>query len=199
MISSTAEEEFYSQGLLQTSQDTELGIRNARISKDTRTEKRRLIDTDVSTSESSAYVNKETKVEKKIKSVKEVYKDPLAQSFIVGEPNGIFATKLELFFYSKTTSITPVTVQLRPIENGIPTSLILPFSEVELLPSQIETSDDGSLATTVEFNSPVFLEGQKEYAIVILTDSTDYQVWISRMGEEDITTRNSPETVKKIS
>ena len=197
-INSSAEEEFYSQGLLQTSQDTELGIRNAKISKDVRSEKRTLSASDTSRTETLQYINRETKVEEKIKSVKEVYKDPLAQSFIVGDQNGVFVTKLDLFFYSKTTSKTPVTVQLRPIENGVPTSLILPFSEVELLPNDIQTSDDGTLETTIEFNAPVFLENQKEYAIVLLTDSTDYQVWISRMGEEDITTRNKPESVKKI-
>jgi hypothetical protein len=31
--------------------------------------------------------------------------------------------------------------------------------------TDIQTSDDGSLATTVEFNSPVFLENEKEYEI----------------------------------
>jgi hypothetical protein len=197
-INSTAEEEFYSQGLLQTSQDTELGIRNAKISKEVSSQKRSLSASDTNVTQTSQYLNRQTTVEEKITSVKEVYKDPLAQSFIVDEPNGIFVTKLDVFFYAKPTSKIPITVQLRPIETGLPTSLILPFSEIELLPDDITTSSDGTSPTTVVFNAPVFLENGKEYAIVLLSDSTDYQVWISRMGEEDITTRNQPESAKKI-
>ena len=197
-INSTAEEEFYSQGLLQTSQDTELGIRNAKISKEISSQKRTLSASDTNVTQTSQYLNRQTTVEEKIKKVKEVYKDPLAQSFIVDEPNGIFVTKLDLFFYAKPTSKVPIIVQLRPIETGLPTSLILPFSEIELFPDDINTSVDGTSATTVTFDAPVFLENGKEYAIVLLSDSTDYQVWISRMGEEDITTRNQPESAKKI-
>ena len=197
-VSSSAEEEFYSLGLLQTSQDTELGIRNARINKERFSETRSLTASDSSSNSATQFVNQETSVTTSITSVQDVYTDPLAQSFIVDSPNGIFATKLDLFFYSKPSTDVPVIVQLRTIESGLPTSLILPFSEVEILPDDITTSLDGLSATTVVFDAPVFLENRKEYAIVLLSDSTDYQVWISRMGEEDVTTRNQPESVKKI-
>ena len=36
--------------------------------------------------------------------------------------------------------------QLRTMENGVPTSHILPFSEIVVKPNQITTSADGSVA-----------------------------------------------------
>jgi len=197
-INTSAEESFYSQGLLQTSQDTELGIRNARVSRQTETQTRTLTSSSSSSSSTSQYINVTTGITTNITSIQETYYDPLAQSFIVDAPNGLFATKIDLFFASKPSTDVPVIIQLRPIQSGVPSTVVLPFSEVELLPSQITTSIDGTVATTVTFEAPVFLENLKEYAVVLLSDSTDYQVWISRMGEEDITTRNRPESVKKI-
>ena len=44
--------------------------------------------------------------------------DPLAQSFYVEEPTGIFVTSIDLFFHSKDETL-PVTVQLRPMELGL--------------------------------------------------------------------------------
>ena len=197
-VSSSAEEEFYSQGLLQTSQNTELGIRNARINREVVTDKRVLVSSDISTSSSTQFINTQTQVTENITGENRVYHDPLAQSFKIDSPNGIFVTKIDLFFFSKATTNIPVIIQLRTIETGLPTSLVLPFSQIELLPDQIVTSQDGLTPTTITFEAPVFLENNKEYAVVLLSDSTEYQVWISRMGEEDITTRNRPESVKKI-
>jgi len=197
-INTSSEESFYSQGLLQTSQDTELGIRNARVSRQTETQKRTLTSSDSSSASTSQYINQTTDIATNVTSVQETYYDPLAQSFIVDAPNGLFATKIDLFFANKPTTDVPVIIQLRPIQSGVPSTVILPFSEVELLPSQITASTDGTIPTTVVFEAPVFLENLKEYAVVLLSDSTDYQVWISRMGEEDITTRDRPESAKKI-
>ena len=119
--------------------------------------------------------------------------DPLAQSFYVQEPSGIFITKLDLYFASKDPSL-PVIIQIRPMSLGLPTTTIYPFSTVVLYPDQITTSDDGSVATTVTFDSPVYLEGTKEHAIVLLSDSLEYTVWISRLGEIDRSTINLPES-----
>ena len=38
------------------------------------------------------------------------------------------------------------------MNNGFPTQHVIPFSEVVLLPNQIDTSTDGSVATTFEFD-----------------------------------------------
>ena len=64
------------------------------------------------------------------------------------------------------------------MENGFPTQKILPFSEIVVDPADIDTSDDGSVATTIEFKAPVFLEGGQEYAIALASNSTKYSVYI---------------------
>jgi hypothetical protein len=84
------------------------------------------------------------------------------------------------------------------MQTGLPTEEILPFSEVFLEPSKVNISDDGKTATTFEFESPVYLSGSTSYSIVLLSASNEYNVWISRMGEEDISTINRPDSEKII-
>ena len=45
--------------------------------------------------------------------------DPLAQSFLVDEPGGVFLTSIDLFFGTKDNDI-PVTVQIQEMVNGYP-------------------------------------------------------------------------------
>ena len=115
-------------------------------------------------------------------------RDPLAQSFFISEQNGIFLTSAEVFFERIDDNGIPVTVQIRPVKLGLPTSEVVPFSEVNLDPDQITTSSNGSVATKFTFDSPVYLEGGTEYAIVVLSTSLKYRVFISRVGENDLIT-----------
>ena len=119
--------------------------------------------------------------------------DPLAQSFLVTDPDGIFVTKADLFFKTKDDKL-PATVQLRPMQLGIPKSTIYPFSEVVLDPKDINISDDGSAATTVTFQSPVYLRGGEEHAIVILSEANTYNIWISELGKTEISTASLAES-----
>jgi hypothetical protein len=59
---------------------------------------------------------------------------------------------------------------------------------MEILPSEINLSEDSSVPTTIRFKAPIYLEPKKEYAIVLLSHSNNYNVWISRMGEIDVST-----------
>jgi len=113
-------------------------------------------------------------------------KDPLAQSFFVADASGVFVTKCDIFFETKDNMDIPFDFQIRTMENGFPTQRILPFSEIVLNPDQILTSIDGSIATTIEFDAPVYLEGGKEYAMCLLSYSTQYRVFISRVTENDL-------------
>jgi hypothetical protein len=110
--------------------------------------------------------------------------DPLAQSFFINTP--IYLSKLDVYFSSKDDTI-PMRVQIRKMENGVPGSFILPSSEVVVYPTNINTSTDGSTATSISFESPVFLDSG-EYAFVLLSDSINYRVWIAQVGEFDILT-----------
>lgn len=119
--------------------------------------------------------------------------DPLAQSFYVEPESGIYVTSVDLFFYSKD-DILPITIQLRPMQLGIPTQEVYPFSEVVLDPSDVQTSDSSAVPTRVTFNSPVYLAGGKFHSLVLLTNSDNYNVWISRLGEFDVQTAKAPES-----
>ena len=126
--------------------------------------------------------------------------DPLAQTFKIGSDEdqiGRYATSVDIFFYSKAPEL-PVYVELRSVELGIPTQKIYPFSKVEILPKDINISQDGRLATRVKFQAPVYLEGNKEHALVLLSDSSDYSVFVSRLGEVDITTALLPESQQRL-
>ena len=132
--------------------------------------------------------------------------DPLAQSFIVAanipvpdastiqsantnlddDQHGAFLTSVDLFFGRKppTGQSNPCIVQIRTMELGTPTLISLNVGEV-LYPDDITTSNDGSVATNVKFKEPIYLEAGGEFAVVLLSETSDqYEVWIARMGEK---------------
>ena len=111
--------------------------------------------------------------------------DPLAQSFLVEDLEGVFITAIKVRFSSKpATGAAPVIAQLRPMVNGIPSSdSVIPGSVVFKAPSSITTSTDGTTATTFQFDEPVYLTGNEEYAIVLLSDSNEYNVYVAEAGE----------------
>lgn len=119
--------------------------------------------------------------------------DPLAQSFYVEPESGIYVTSVDLFFYSKDDTL-PITIQLRPMQLGVPTQEVYPFSEVVLDPVDVQISDSSAVPTKVTFSSPVYLTGGKFHSIVLLTNSNNYNVWISRIGEFDVQTAKAPES-----
>ena len=121
-----------------------------------------------------------------------VPEDPLAQSFTVDE-TGAFLTSVDLFFASKDEA-EKVSVEIRTVELGTPTNqLVDDFSRVTLEPSQISTSTDGTVATNVKFPSPIYLEPNTEYAVVILAPTTNqYEHWVARMGEKTVNTTTLP-------
>jgi len=120
--------------------------------------------------------------------------DPLAQTFIVDQVGGLFVTKLDLFVQSKDTNI-PLNVSIRSVENGIPTQQIVPGTDVNVYPSSITTSTNGSSATTVTFDYPVYLGQDQEYCIVLISQSDEYKVFIAETGGFDL--QNSDNRVTK--
>jgi hypothetical protein len=116
--------------------------------------------------------------------------DPIAQSFYVQPETGYFATAVDLFFYSKDPTL-PVTIQLRPTRYNQPSDTFYQYSEVVLTPDKISTSNDGTLATRVTFESPIFLDGENFHCICLLTNSDQYKVHISRLSEMDLASSNT--------
>ena len=114
------------------------------------------------------------------------WKDPLAQTILIDEPSGLFVTSVQLFFAAKDDSL-PVNISIRTCENGIPTQEIVPGTEVVLYPNNIVVSDDSTVATPFYFDNPVYLTGDTEFAIVIMSNSDVYKVYVATMGDLDIT------------
>ena len=116
------------------------------------------------------------------------YYDPLAQSFLVERDqyqDGIFITGGELFFKTKDNEV-PVTVQIRTMRDGSPTTTILPFGEMQIDPADVNASDDPTIATNFRFPTPVYLQSGYEYALVLVAQTEKYLTYITRMGEEDL-------------
>jgi hypothetical protein len=112
------------------------------------------------------------------------YFDPLAQSFFVDDPLGVYVTKVGLFFASKSTTL-PVTIELRPANGSQPDSIkVLADSTVSLPPNGITTSNDATAETIFTFDEPIFLSPNSWYAIVVKTyASNDYTIYTSKFGD----------------
>ena len=113
---SSAQTEYAATGILQTTQETIISVRNAQIDEQKFTQNRTL------------------------------WSDPLAQTFLIQDENlegGVYLTKIDLFFQQKDFEI-PVAIDIRTVENGTPTQTIVPFSKVIKKATDVVTSADAS-------------------------------------------------------
>jgi hypothetical protein len=184
LATTIAEEGFVSSGTLETVQENIISVRNARVENKQEFESRAISRTTGTQVVASNVISQTTR-----RGIVGWY-DPLAQSFLVDDESGVFLTRCDVFFRSKDDMDVPVTFQLRTMQNGFPTQKVIPFSEIVLDPSQVNISGDGSVATSISFKAPVYLEGGKEYAICLASNSTKYSVYISRIGENDLLTQS---------
>lgn len=128
-----------------------------------------------------------TSTSRRVVSRRTTWRDPLAQSFLVERDGGVFVTKVKVFFETKD-AVTPVSVELREMENGSPTQRIVPGGVKMLNPSEVSISDDGSVPTEFVFDHPVYLANGNEYCFVVMSNSNAYNAFIATMGERDIGT-----------
>lgn len=115
------------------------------------------------------------------------YVDPVAQTFVVSSNGGEYITGVEVFLKSKSQSI-PLRLQIRTAETGLPTNVVIPLADKVMNPEDIHTSANASVGTYFEFDSPVYLSPDVEYAVVLLSDSQEYEIYVAQMGEIDLTT-----------
>jgi hypothetical protein len=179
----SAEADYDAKGLLETQQEVITSTREARVVRQTVTQSRNITRTSRSV----------TNLPQGDGGGDGGGGDPLAQSFIIDEVDGAFVTSLDVYFQTKSNTI-PVRAEIRNMVNGYPGSKVIPFSQKYLNPSQINTSSDASVATTFTFPSPVYLQEGVEYCFVLYSDSNDYLVYVSRLGERVI---GSDRTVSK--
>jgi len=132
--------------------------------------------------------------------------DPLAQSFVVAgaiqapDPNptiaddqhGAYITSVDVWFSSKDPGSAPLTAQIRTVELGTPT-LVVVGKDVTLTPDQINVSDDASVATNIKFPEPIYLSPGEAYALVLVSPASSmYECWCARFGETTIETQSLP-------
>jgi len=166
---SSAQTEYSATGILQTTQETIISVRNAKLDEERLTQNRTL------------------------------WSDPLAQTFLIQDDElegGVFLTKIDLYFQQKDSEI-PVAIDIRTVENGTPTQTILPFSKVIKKAADVVTSADASAPTTFTFESPVFIPHQQEHAIVVTSDSNQFKVFISLLGEDAIDAAHAGEKISE--
>jgi len=116
--------------------------------------------------------------------------DPLAQSFFIDPyyyPQGVFISKADLYIKKKDDNV-PLFVQIREMVNGYPSSTNV-ISTASVAASSVNTSDDGSVATTVQFPNVVYL-APGEYCIVLLANSVNYEAWVAQIGDKQVGSNN---------
>lgn len=113
--------------------------------------------------------------------------DPLAQSFMVDNPDGMFVTSVDIYFAAKDRTST-MWFEIVEVATGLPTRNVLPGSRVIIKPNQVTVSSNSSVATRIKMDYPVYLNGNTEYAFVMGSDSPTWMVWVSRLGETDLLT-----------
>lgn len=187
LATTTAEEPYYAQGLLETKQRTIINTKTAKI-----------VNREVSRSKTISSNRTEVKHE----LIR--YYDPIAESFVIKTDGGIFTTSVELFFNKIDPSI-PITVSIREVENGIPTQNIVPGAEKILysqdivdqynaVNSDVTTNTfevaDATHATQINWDYPVHLLEGKEYAIVCISNSDKYKVFVAETSKFDLTNTN---------
>jgi hypothetical protein len=131
-----------------------------------------------------------------------LYIDPMAQSFEVPDPNGIFITRIRVYFSAKDSGNLPVKLELRPMVNGIPDSnkvipnsrVVKPASAVNIVPSATIASMLAN-GTDFVFEEPVYLKGRTEYAVVLWSPSMEYRVYTSEV--EDFVLGSTEQRISK--
>lgn len=117
--------------------------------------------------------------------------DPLCQSFYIGSDitqghDGIYLSSIDLYFSKKSTT-QPVSIDIRTVENNIPTTTILPHSEVTLPAASVNADTSGATATTFTFDTPVYVRSGYSYAVSVIPGGQvpDYVVWTGIVGKKD--------------
>jgi len=103
-----------------------------------------------------------------------VRSDPLAQTFSFTQDK--VTSSVGLYFTAKDPSI-PVTVQIRGVTTGLPNGTI--FAEKVLAPGDVNLNAE----TKVVFANPFYAQAGTSYAVVLLTNSSNYRMRVATLGQ----------------
>lgn len=168
---------FFSQGLIQTKQETTISVFVPTVTRSTVRESR---------------TNQTSSVRSVVKGGGWV--DPLAQTFLVNAdqfPQGIMLSSVRVCFKTKDVN-APVTLQVRTVLSGYPSQVVYPYAEVSLTPDKVKTSTLPSLTdsdkyTEFKFDVPVYLL-PGEHSIVLLSNSKGYEAFVGEIGQVNLAT-----------
>jgi hypothetical protein len=117
-----------------------------------------------------------------------VLQDPLAQTFSFTSNRIVSAVGL---YFTRRDTRTPLTVQIRGVTTGLPNNVV--YAEKVVAPKEINLIGE----TKVIFANPFHAEANTSYAVVLLTNSSNYLVrtaTLGRMGRQGIITRQAYDT-----
>ena len=103
----------------------------------------------------------------------------------------IYNTEISLSGFGYTE---PPSVVVKGVGNGAGGCEIETFIEIDTQAVQMGVATDivgitnSTIPTHFAFDYPVYLQNDTEYAMAVETDSIDYNIWASRLGEVDIAT-----------
>jgi len=135
----------------------------------------------------------------------QVHRDPVAQSFTVGQfefqnldfsdnrfgngADGVFVSCIDLYFQAKSLT-AGIGVEIREVVNGTITGVRVPFGFKRIDSEDVNVSAIGSAPTPFYFDTPVYLRGDTDYAFIVKPDGSnpDYRLWISELGGTDTVT-----------
>ena len=168
---------FFSQGLIQTKQETSVSVFVPGV-----------VRSDVSESRTSVSSSIRTASKNSVK-----YYDPLAETFLVNSdqyPQGIMLSSVRVCFKTKDVS-APVQLQIRPVVNGYPSSsTVYPYADVVLTPDKVNTCtipniEDSTKYTEFRFDVPVLLL-PGEHSIVLLSNSVGYETFVAEKDKTNL-------------
>lgn len=103
--------------------------------------------------------------------------DPLAQTFALTESRQVVGVDLHCAAIGDASA--PLVIEVRSVENGIPTSEVLAAATVDMFGVTV-----GSWFSA-RFDFPVLLQANIEYAFVVKTNDPDHAVSTASLGEFD--------------
>ena len=113
LVTTSAETDYTAKGLIQTVQGTVMSTRETVVQRTTSTDTSQVIGA------------QGTRI---VRDNSGNWFDPICQSFMVDKLNGMFISSVEVFFKEKHSS-QPVTLQIRTMTNGYPTTTVVPFGQ----------------------------------------------------------------------
>jgi hypothetical protein len=126
--------------------------------------------------------------------------DGLSQTFFTPKPTsnkpnrGIFITSVDLFFRNKPSvakghTQLPVVVKIATVSNGYPTKNYIARARVHAKdvnscrpPKLVPNVNNSDTITKFRFKDPVYLEPSTEYALIVSSESPEYELWIAELG-----------------